>query len=171
MILDYYKFQAIKGCTLNNKQLVEKCIEESEFHDFRKLCGDTVYNGIIEEQNSDEGYSEKLQAILDKGVYKCLAYFAYANYLLQGGVVDTFSGPVQKNNPYSDHISSGTQKNLYVYNRDIACEYYELARKEIEEYFGVGKCGNDGGERRDMCSELIGVRRCNGKGKVEIIDM
>lgn len=171
MILSYQKFQFLQGATLNNQKLIENCIKDAEFMDFRKIAGETVYNGIISEQNSDAGYSDELLSLLEKGVYECISNFAYAAYVMRGDLVSTFSGVVQKSNQYSEHMDLGTRKNTYVYYRDIACEYYELVRKEIEEYFGVGKCVNDGGERRDMCSELIGVRRGNGKGRVEIIDM
>lgn len=170
MILSFSKFQIIKGCTLNNKQLIERVIEESEFHDFRKLAGDCVYNGIIAEINSDGGMSEELSAIMDKGVYECIAYFAYANYLMQGNVADTFSGPVRKDNPYSKEVSTGTLKNLYVYNRDIATEKYDLVRKIIESYFNVGCC-NDGGTRKDGFSEIIPLRRGGNKNKINIVTL
>ena len=172
MILSYQKFQFLQGATLNNQKLIENCIKDAEFMDFRKLAGETVYNGIISEQNSDAGYSEELLALLEKGVYECISNFAYAAYVMRGDLVSTFSGVVQKSNQYSEHMDLGTRKNTYVYYRDIASNYYELVRKDIEAYFGVGKCDCSGGERHDSLSEIIGIRRTGGCGKkVEIINM
>lgn len=169
MILSYVKFQNIINCTFNNRPLIERIIEESEFMDFQDYAGRQVYDGIISEMNQPGGMSEELDTIMNKGVYESIAYFAYANYLLQGNIVPTFSGPVQKSNPYSEHPSAGQIKNLAVYNKNIASKKYDLVRKEIESYFNAG-C-NEGGTRRDGFSEIIPLRRCRNKNKINIVTL
>lgn len=170
MILSYIKFQSIINCTFNNKSLIERIIEESEFMDFQDYVGKQVYDGIISEMNQLGGMSEELDEIMNKGVYESIAYFAYANYLLQGNIVPTFSGPVQKSNPYSEHPSTGQIKNLVVYNKNIASKKYDLIRKEMESYFNSG-CNNEGGTRKDGFSEIIPLRRGGNKNKINIVTL
>lgn len=167
-ILSEQKYNFITGGTTNNKKLIERIIGETEFLNFRKLVGDSVYYGIIAEMESQDGYTEQLNALLEAGIYKCIAYFSYANYLLQGNIQNTYSGAVQKNNPYSDHISSGTAKNLFTHYSDLAIEYWKKVEDETRAYFGEGCLGN-GNESFEKFHEVIGVRRgqdCGCKTRV-----
>ena len=171
-ILDSTRMSLIVGLkTLNNKTLLDRIIGETEMLSFKRLVGKTIYEGILSEMNSDSGYSETLLGLLEGGIYNCIAYLAYANYILQGNVVATYSGAVQKTNPYSEGISSGQQKNLFVYYSDLASEYWNNVKEATETYFNINACNNDGGTRTDKFHQIIGLRKDYKGKKIEITQM
>lgn len=169
-ILNYNIYSKLTGCTTNNQQLINRLIEESEFYDFKKLVGETIYKGIVVEVNGENGISDELKAILEKGAYKCIAYLTYANYLTAGHVANTYSGAMQKSNPYSEQISLGDRKNLAIRYKDLASEYLKGSLPELQQYFPNTECNKEG-YRNDRFSEIIGVTRFGrGNRSVEILD-
>lgn len=170
-ILDSTRFALITGCTTQNKKLIDNIIKETEFFNFKKLVGKQIYSGILAELNSEEGYSERLQELLEGGVYQCIAYFSYANYLMQGDVTPTYSGAVSKTNPYSEHISLGKQKNLFTHYSDIAIEHWNEVKDEVNEYFNIGPCSYDGNISAEKFHQIIGVRRGPSKCTVKVSKM
>ena len=141
MILSVQKFKILHQMNYSNDKLLERIIKETEFVDFKKLAGECIYSGILAEIASDTGMSEELTDIMESGVYDTISYLAYANWLLQANVVNTYSGAVQKQTQYSEPISSGQIKNLNTYNREIALEYWKTVEPLLNEYFGTDACG------------------------------
>lgn len=166
-ILSYAKMQEIKKCSINNEQFLNQMIKETEFSDFKKLVGRDVYNAIIAE--IDGGISEELQSILNNGLYACIAYLTYANYIQQSNAIDTATGVRQKVLSDSEPVKLGQIKNMVVYFKDLAVEYYISVKQDLSNHFSSVCQGNMA--RTDNFSEIIGVRRKDGgKGKnIEVI--
>lgn len=161
-ILTYAKMQEIKKCSINNEQFLQQMIKETEFSDFKKLVGRDIYNAIIAEIG--EGISEELQAILDDGLYGCIAYLTYANYIQQSNAIDTATGVRQKVLSDSEPVKLGQIKNMVIYFKDLAVEYYISVKNRLNQHFSSVCQGNSA--RTDNFSEIIGVRRKGGdKGK------
>lgn len=166
-ILTYAKMQEIKKCSINNEQFLHQMIKETEFSDFKKLVGRDIYNAIIAEIG--EGISEELQAILDDGLYASIAYLTYANYIQQSNAIDTATGVRQKVLSDSEPVKLGQIKNMVLYFKDLAVEYYISVKNRLNQHFSSVCPGNSA--RTDNFSEIIGVRRKdsgNGK-KTEVI--
>ena len=164
-ILSYSKMQEIKKCSQNNKDFLEQMIKETEFSDFKKMVGRDVYAAILAEIQS--GITEELQAILNGGLYQCIAYLTYANYIQQSNAIDTSTGLRQKVISDSEVVKLGQIKNIAVYNKDIATEYYLSVKDQLTSHFGI--CGDS--VRTDNFSEIIGVRRKSdgNQPKTEIV--
>lgn len=170
MILSVQKFKIFHQMNYGNDKLLERVIKETEFVDFKKLAGKCIYNGILNEINSETGLSEELSDIMEMGVYECISYLSYANWLLQSNVVNTYSGAVQKQTDYSEPVSSGQIKNLNTYNREIALEYWKTVEPLLNEYFGTGECGCGAeGNTQDHFTDIDSVntlKNCRHKIKV-----
>ena len=166
-ILSYAKMQEIKKCSINNEQFLNQMIKETEFSDFKKLVGRDVYNAIIAE--IDGGITEELQGILNNGLYQCIAYLTYANYIQQSNAIDTATGVRQKVLSDSEPVKLGQIKTMVIYFKDLAVEYYISVKQDLANHFSSLCQGNM--ERTDNFSEIIGVRRKGGdKGKnIEVI--
>lgn len=166
-ILTYAKMQEIKKCSINNEQFLHQMIKETEFSDFKKLVGRDIYNAIITEIG--EGISEELQAILDDGLYASIAYLTYANYIQQSNAIDTATGVRQKVLSDSEPVKLGQIKNMVLYFKDLAVEYYISVKNRLNQHFSSVCPGNSA--RTDNFSEIIGVRRKDGGNgkKTEVI--
>lgn len=166
-ILTYAKMQEIKKCSINNEQFLHQMIKETEFSDFKKLVGRDIYNAIIAEIG--EGISEELQAILDDGLYASIAYLTYANYIQQSNAIDTATGVRQKVLSDSEPVKLGQIKNMVLYFKDLAVEYYISVKNRLNQHFSSVCSGNSA--RTDNFSEIIGVRRKDGGNgkKTEVI--
>lgn len=158
--------QEIKKCSINNQDFLTQMIQETEFSDFKKMVGRDIYNAILSEIAS--GISEELQSILNNGLYQCIAYLTYANYIQQSNAIDTATGLRQKVISDSEVVSLGQIKNLVIFNKDLATEYYLSVQQQLNNHFSSVCSGNF--VRTDNFSEIIGVRRKgNYKGNTEII--
>lgn len=100
-----------------------------------------------------ETYTDSDQNEIEfKGLKSVLVYFAYARYILRGGVVDTGFGFVQKKTEFSDPISDKEKRDLRDKSRQDAMAYWkecEIYLNEKIETFPVWK----------KCVESCG---CNG---------
>lgn len=154
-ILSYETLQAIKKCSINNRQFIEQIIRETEFSDFKKLVGVDIYNAIMSE--IEGGISEDLQKILNDGLYACIAYLTFANYIQQSNAIDTATGLRQKNISDSEVVSLGQIKTLVIYNKNLAEEYFNSVKQSLYNHFS--SCLGGGQSRQDNFYEIIGVRR------------
>lgn len=166
-ILSYAKMQEIKKCSINNEDFLKQMIKETEFSDFKKMVGRDIYNAIIAE--IEGGITEELQSILNNGLYQCIAYLTYANYIQQSNAIDTATGVRQKVLQDSEVVSLGQIKTMVIYFKDLAQEYYLTVRNDLNTHFSAACSGSL--VRKDNFNEIIGVRRkgSSPKKNIEVI--
>lgn len=165
-ILTTEKMQSIKPCSKNNITRLAQIIAETEFLDLQNLVGTDIYNSLVEDC-SQTPIDPELKSILDNGLYAVIAYFAYANYIQEISVVDTFTGMVVKQREDAQPVSQGAIKNLVVHNREIAKQYYEKIREDLLEYYN--KCDKE--TITPGYSEIYSVRRTRKNRGINIINL
>ena len=141
----YSEQQNIKPIDANQPEKVfDELSEEVQSVELRYLLGDEFYNDLI---NSPSDYADLLDGTtyeVDdvtytvKGLKYVLAYYFYAAYVGQSGVVDTFSGMVHHNYNDSQRISNAQLKNMQTHYRQVAQSYwkecYDLMCENSEDY-------------------------------------
>jgi len=152
-ILTINKMEEIKPASYNNVALLGQLIDEVEFGKIQKLLGIEIYNAITAELSSGN-VSQELIEILNKGLYKCIAYFVYARYVQESYIQDTFTGMVQKSREDSQLISQGAMKNLANEYTDMAMLSFNLVKGDIMKKYGT-PCETV----KSGFSEVIGIRR------------
>ncbi|MCQ2608770.1 MAG: hypothetical protein MJ197_08805 [Bacteroidales bacterium] len=133
-ILNYDIMQRYKPCSKNNRAKIEQLIEEVEFLELSKLIGCDIYNQLVIDC-SKPTQEDDVCAICNNGLYKCISYLVYAQYLVESNVADTFTGFVQKTRQDSENIPQGTIQNLQRHYRDIAFLSFKQVKCAIERKY------------------------------------
>ena len=141
----YSEQQTIKPIDANQPEtLFDELSEEVQSVELRQLLGEEFYNDLIANPGNYDDLLDGTTYVVDevtytvKGLKYMLAYFFYAAYMGQSGVVDTFSGMVHHNYDDSQRISNAQLKNLQAHYRQVAQSYwkecYNLMCENSEDY-------------------------------------
>lgn len=159
MILTYNKLNDIKPLTKNNPAGIGRLIQETEFLDFQNLVGKEIYDKLVTDTSGT--ISEDLAAILNGGVYQCIAYLVYANFLQSGDIFTSYAGTFAKTMEGGEQLNSGKIKNEQQRARELAAQYYNGVRESLENYYSK----HAGDKIKENEIDAVGVRKVFGRGR------
>jgi len=117
-LLTYSQQQAIKPISQNNERRYLQLQKDVEEIQLPRLLGYKLAQLVQDAPNS---YADLLNGstfdycgdtLKHKGLRYCLAYFTYAQYVLESGFEDTFTGMVRQNRTETEHATGGQLKQI-----------------------------------------------------------
>ena len=137
-LLTYNQQQAIKPISANNERRylqLQKDVEDVELprllgFKLAQLVQDNPLNHVDLLDGSAFDYCG--YQLKHKGLRYCLAYFTYAEYVIQSQFEDTFTGMVSQNRTESEHATGGQLKQIQQISIKAAETAFELVKKYIE---------------------------------------
>lgn len=136
-LIDKEYLQKIVNVSMGRSSVeVEKIIVEAQHFYLKPLLGNELYYNIMRDVSN---YADLLGACRftcrgktygHEGIYKVVAYFAYALYLLKSNTTDTSFGLVTKITPNSEPISYQEKKDWHYKYLQYANDLY----KDVEIY-------------------------------------
>lgn len=140
-LITYSEQQSIRAISGNRENDYDQWAIDVQTRDLRKLLGVKLYQDLI--QNPTDN---KYITLLDGGTYTVddfeyeqkglkyvLAYFIFAEVVIDGKLHNTYSGQVYKNIPESQQPQYGALKAKRDSNRDIAFTYWEDIKRFLDD--------------------------------------
>lgn len=138
-LLTYSQQVAIKPISKNNERFYPQLINDVEAMYLARILGALFAQKV---QAAPLDYTDLLngseftycgETITHKGLRYVLAYYAYAEYVKNSDVADTFTGMVQQNRIETTHLSTGRINAL----RDSALQIADQALELVKAYLTV----------------------------------
>lgn len=140
MIVTYSIMQTIKPISANNRTKFEVMSQEVEDYYLPKYLGDAFAYDV---QTNPSDYADLLDGVefedcdgntvKFKGLKYVLAYFIYAEYIVETKYADTYTGMVTKNREEASSITKGQEEQLKNKYRSYAESQVDLMRKYLNE--------------------------------------
>jgi len=116
--------------------VINNFIDEAQLLDLKPLVGESLYQEIIlnpanyQDLLNNVTYNYNGSEVTSCGLKRVLIHFAFARYVMNGNLIDTPFGMVEKQFQDGKNIERTSKKELYKYNQQIAFQYWN----EVERY-------------------------------------
>ena len=131
---DIIEYRSISKSVTEN--LINNFIDEAQLLDLKPLIGESLFQEIIlnvanyQDLLNETTYNYNGNETTSCGLKRVLIFYAYARYVMNGSVVDTPFGMVEKQFQDGKNVERISKKEIYKYNQQIANQYW----LEVESY-------------------------------------